>query len=64
MRTEREIRKFRDDVRKVMPHTSVGGCLEDLTILDNTLTWVLEEDVGEIDSAIEDITAAASEMPS
>ena len=63
MRTEQEVKKHRDNLRRCKGVDDLSKRqLDDLSVMDNLLTWVLEEDGGKIDSAVEEIASVASEV--
>jgi hypothetical protein len=67
MRSDKEIRKVRDQIRKTL-HASTcdcGNCKADdgtSLVLDKMLTWVLCEDAGVIDEMLEALAEEAGKI--
>ena len=67
MRTDKEVRKVRDQIRKTL-HASTCDCKEcgadDDTsrVLDKMLTWVLNEDAGTMDELLEALAEEAGKV--
>lgn len=69
MKSEKEIRKHRDEVRKIIkacsncPCSNCVGNMITMVPVDAELTWVLDEDhTGDMDHIVEEISASAAKV--